>query len=87
MVTAFPVFSVSCICKRWLRTKIDQDPGDTSVTRLYGVATETEIMGDSAGYPPKEPKIMGDSAGYPPKEPKIMGDSAGYPPKEPKKIV
>ena len=40
------------------------------VTRLHGITTETEIMGDSAGYPPKEPKIMGDSVGYPPKEPK-----------------
>ena len=49
---------------------MDQDPGDTSVTRLLGITRETGIMGDSAGYPPKEPKKMGDSAGYPPKEPK-----------------
>ena len=53
MVTALPVVSVSCICKQALaENKVDQDPGDTSVTRLH----ETEIMGDSAGYPPKEPK-------------------------------
>ena len=66
---------------------MDHDPGDTSVTRLRGITTETGLMGDSTGYPPKEPKKMGDSAGFPAKEPKKMGDSAGYPPKEPKKIV
>ena len=52
MVTALPLFPVSCICKALAENKIDQDPGDTSVTRLH----ETEIMGDSTGYPPKEPK-------------------------------
>ena len=50
--------------------KMDEDPGDTSVTRLLGITTEMGIMGDSAGYPPEELKKMGDSAGYPPKEPK-----------------
>ena len=65
---------------------MDQDPGDTSVTRLLGITTETGIMGDSAVHPHKEPKKMGGSPSYPPKEPKKIGDSASYPPKEPNKM-